>query len=102
MNKRSNSGLDLATAHLNASTGPTVTRDELCAALQTGSLAVIHRPRAASLVCFMFVELEPALISRCVVEAQSDFRRANELYRETLRANVPRSQKWERSVEQLL
>ena len=97
-----NSGLDLATAHLNAPVGPVLTREELCSALRSGNLAAIHRPSAASLVCFMFVELEPALITRCVMEAQSDLRRANDLYKETLRAHAPRSPQWERSVEHLL
>lgn len=102
VDKRSNSGLALATAHLNAPVGQVLSRDELCSALQAGRLAAIHRPSAASLVCFMFVELEPALITRCVMEAQSDLRRANDLYRDTLRANAPRSMTWERSVEHLL
>lgn len=102
MTDRSNSGLDLATAHLNAPVGPLLTRDELCAALQSGNLAAIHRPSAASLVCFMFVELEPALIARCVTESRSNLRRANDLYMDTLRANAPRSSQWERSVEHLL
>ena len=97
-----NSGLDLATAHLNAPVGPLLTRDELRSALQSGNLAAIHRPSAASLVCFMFVELDPALIARCVTEARSDLQRANDLYMDTLHANAPRSLQWERSVEHLL
>ncbi len=99
---RKNSCLDLAIAHLNAPTGPVLTREELCAALRSGSLAILQRPIAAALVSYLFVELPPELISRCAIEAGSDVRHANELYRETLHVHVPRSIQWERSVEHLL
>jgi hypothetical protein len=102
VDKRTNSALDLATAHLNAPVGQVLTRDDLSAALRKGTLAAVARPDAASLVCFMFIELEPALISRCVMEAHSDFQHANALYRDTLHAHAPRSPAWERSVEHLL
>src|SRR5687768_14837848 len=102
MGKPLTSGLDLAVTHLNAPVGQVLTRDELSSALKSGQLSPIHRQGAASLVSYMFAELEPALITRCVNEAKSDLKRANDLYRDTLRAKAPRSIKWEQSVGHLL
>lgn len=95
-------GLDLAVTHLNAPVGPILTKDELISALQVGAVAAIRSAQAASLVTYMFVELEPSLIVRCMREAKADLRHANDLYQDTLREQAPRSLEWERSVEHLL
>lgn len=94
--------LDMVVTHLNASVGSVLTRDELSSALRAGRLAAIHRQPAASLVCYLFAELDPALIARCVGEAQSSLQSAYELYQDTLLAKAPRSLSWERSVGHLL
>ena len=102
MIRSSTSGLDMAVTHLNAPVGPVLTREELISALRLGRLAPIQRPEACALVTYLFAELEPSLIVRCVREAGSDLRRAHDLYEDTLRAKAPRSLNWERSVEHLL
>ena len=102
MIRSSTSGLDLAVTHLNAPVGPVLTREELTSALRAGQLAAIRQPQAAALATYLFVELEPSLIVRCVREAGADLRRANDLYEDTLCAKAPRSPSWERSVEHLL
>lgn len=102
MIRSSTSGLDLAVTHLNAPVGPLLTRNDLMSALRAGRLVAIRQPAAAALATYLFVELEPALIVRCIREAGSDLQRANDLYEDTLRAKAPRSPSWERSVEHLL
>jgi hypothetical protein len=98
----STSGLDLAVAHLNAPVGPVLTREDLMSALRAGRLVAIKHPEAAALATYLFVELDPSLIVRCMRETGSDLRRANDLYEDTLRAKAPRSLSWEHSVEGLL
>ena len=102
MIRSSTSGLDLAVTHLNAPVGPVLTREQLMSAIRAGYLAAIQQPEAAALVTYLFVELEPSLIVRCVREAGSDLRHAHDLYEDTIRAKAPRSPNWERSVEHLL
>ena len=97
----SDSGLQLAVTHLNVPVGPLVTEDDLSRALQAGSVAGFD-DKVAAVLSYLFVELDPALIARCVREAGSDLRRANELYKESLGAHLPRVPEWEQAVEHLL
>ncbi len=94
-------GLQLAVTHLNVPVGPVVTEDDLARALSAGSIAGFD-DKVAAVLSYLFVEIDPALIARCVTEAGSDLRRANALYEESLRAHVPRVPQWERAVEHLL
>jgi hypothetical protein len=96
------SALDLAVTHLNAPVGRVLTPADLSEALKSGSVASIHRADAAALITYMFVELDPSLIIRCVNELRSGLIAANGLYEETLKANAPRSPAWEKSVRHLL
>jgi hypothetical protein len=95
------SGLQLAVTHLNVPVGPVVTEDDLTRALQAGSVAGFD-DKVAAVLSYLFVEIEPALIARCAREAGSDLRRANELYKESLQAHLPRVPRWEKAVEHLL
>jgi hypothetical protein len=58
--------------------------------------------RAAAVLSYLFLELEPALIARCVREAGSDLRRANEFYKETLADKLPRNPRWEEAIAHLI
>lgn len=91
----------LAVTHLNAPVGVVVTVEHLVQALRAGSVAGLD-PRTAAVVSYLFVDLEPALIARCVREAGSDLRRANELYQETLADHLPRNLCWEEAVAHLM
>ncbi len=95
------SSLQLAVTHLNASVGPVLTVEDLARALTSGSLKGFNEKQAA-LLMYLFVEIEPSLIARCATEAGSDLRRANEIYKESLEAHLPRVLKWEQAVEHLL
>jgi hypothetical protein len=95
------SGLQLAVTHLNVPVGPLVSEDDLSRALQAGSVAGLD-DKVAAVLSYLFVEIEPELIARCVREAGSDLRRANELYQESLQAHLPRVPRWEQAMEHLL
>ncbi|MGH8236814.1 MAG: hypothetical protein ACREXP_07295 [Steroidobacteraceae bacterium] len=95
------SGLQLAVTHLNVPVGPLVTEGDLARALQAGSVAGFD-DKVAAVLSYLFVEIEPALIARCARESGSDLRRANEPYKESLQAHLPRVPRWEKAVEHLL
>jgi hypothetical protein len=95
------SSLQIAVTHLNVPVGPVLTVDDLARALRAGSVAGFD-DRVAALLIHAFVELDPALIARCAAEAGSDLRHANELYKESVQANLPRVPQWEKAVEHLL
>ena len=94
-------GLLQAVTRLNAPVGAAVSVGDLVQALRAGSVAGLD-PRTAAVVSYLFVDVEPALIERCVREAGSDLRRANELYQETLADHLPRSPRWEEAVAHLI
>lgn len=96
------SALDLAVTHLNAPVGRVLTTAELAEALKAGRLSVIHRQESLALVSYLFVELDPQLILRCVQHLRSGLLKANELYADTLKSSAPRALHWERSVAHLL
>ena len=94
-------GLMVAVTHLNAPVGAIVTVEHLVQALRAGTVQGLDSP-AAAVLSYLFLELEPALIARCVREAGSDLRRANELYRETLADKLPRNPRWEEAIAHLI
>lgn len=96
-----NKSLDLAVTHLNAPFGQIVKKMDLQRALMTGSLREVAS-QAAAILSYMFVELDPQLILRCVNELRAGLPKAHQLYHETLEANAPRSEKWERAVAHLV
>lgn len=100
-NPMASSSLELAVTHLNASVGPVLTVKRFARALVSGSLKGF-KGKETALLLYMFVELEPSLIAKCATEAGSDLRRANNLYKESLKAYLPRVPKWEKAVEHLL
>lgn len=95
------SGLQIAVTHLNIPVGPVLTAEDLAQALRSGSVAGLDK-RAAAILSHLFVELDPGLIARCAYEADSDLRRANELYKESLQAHLPRVPQWEKAVEEFV
>ena len=94
-------GLLLAVTHLNAPVGAIVSVEHLVQALRAGTVEGLDA-RAAAVLSSLFVELEPALIARCVRETGSDLRRANELYKETLADKLPRNPHWEEAIAHLI
>lgn len=50
----------------------------------------------------MFVEVEPRLIARCVLEAHATIKQANLLYLDTIAHSFPKCPQWESSVEFLV
>lgn len=98
----STSALDLAVTHLNAPVGPVLTRSDLSQALRIGSLSPVNHQAAAALITYLFVEIDPQLIIRCVNELRSGVAQANGLYEETLKAMAPRVPAWEKAVRHLL
>lgn len=97
------SNLELAVTHLNASVGPILSIAQLAKALREGSIgATADSPTAAALVGYLFIEIDPRLISLCAREAGSDVSHANMLYQETLRHHLPRVAAWEKAMEYLL
>lgn len=101
MAKPSASALDLAVTHLNAPYGRVVSSADLSGALTAGSLSSVPS-QSANVLTYMFVELDPLLIIRCVNELRSGVGKANGLYEETLRARAPRAPLWEKAVQHLI
>jgi hypothetical protein len=94
-------GLEPAVTHLNAPVGPLVTVEHLAHALRSGSVEGLDETVGA-VVRYLFVELSPGLIARCVYEAGSNLRQANELYKESLADHLPRVQDWEDDIAHLI
>lgn len=94
--------LGLAVTHLNASTGPVLTAAQLAHILRAGSVDAIADAPAAALASYLFIELEPRLITLCAHEAGADVMHANRLYQESLRHGMQRVPAWEKSVQYLL
>lgn len=94
--------IDLAVTHLNAPYGRIVSRVDLSRALQDGTLSAVDSESSANVLTYMFVELEPQLIIRCVNELRSGLTQANWLYQETLKSKAPPSPAWEKAIQHLL
>ena len=103
MHKPTSSSLGLAVTHLNAPVGAVLTIAQLTDALRAGSINVVSdSPTAAAIISYLFVELNPRLISLCAREAGADLHHVNMLYKEALAHSLPRVPEWENAVEYLL
>lgn len=97
------SALDIVAAHLNAASGPIVRPGDVASALRSGSLlAVEAAPEALALLEGLFLEVDPALIARCLAEAGADLQHAQALYEETVLRSKRHVPAWERAVKDLL
>ncbi|MDI5922503.1 hypothetical protein QLQ86_17110 [Halomonas sp. LR5S13] len=97
------SGLSLAVTHLNVPYGDVVSEEELSLALRYGTTQIDGiSESSAAIIASAFVETTPNLLMRCINEAGADIRSANELYKESLRDNMPRCPEWEDAVKQFL
>jgi hypothetical protein len=74
----------------------------LSRALKEGTLSAVDSATSANVLTYLFVELEPQLIIRCVNELRSGLILANWLYKETVMSNAPPSPAWEKAVQHLL
>ena len=100
---KSQSALQLAVKHLNASVGQVLSPEQLASALRAGTVrGMTAAAPAAALVSSVFTELSPELILRCAEEAHTDVLRVNQLYRESLADKLPRAETWEHSVGHFL
>jgi len=94
--------LEIVATHLNAAAGPVVRPEQVKAALVAGDLGAIEDDLARALVAYMFVEISPELVMRCVQESGCAISSANSLYLSTLRDSVPACPSWEKAMETLL
>lgn len=94
-------GISMAVAHLNAPYGEIVSPGDLIESLSQGELRAAS-PKAAAILSYLFVEVEPRLVMRCAMESGSSLPMANQLYSDTIKGGAPRSALWESSVKALL
>ena len=97
----SQQGLSLAVTHLNAPYGSVVCTGDLMESLSHGQLRA-SSIKAAAILSYLFVEVEPRLVMRCAMESGASFPMANQLYMETVKGGAPRSAPWESSIKNLL
>ncbi len=91
----------MAVTHLNAPYGSIVCPGDLIDSLRQGELRAAS-PKAAAVLSYLFVEVEPRLVMKCAVESGSTLMMANRLYLCTIQEGAPRSAPWESSVKDLL
>lgn len=91
----------LIVAHLNAPVGPVLTESDVVNSLKNGYLSA-QTEKANAVLSGLFVEVEPRLIVRCALEAESTVGLANLLYLDTLAREAPKCPLWESSIEFLL
>jgi len=95
------SASSLIAAHLNASVGKIVQDADIENSLRNGCLTA-KSEQAKSLLCSMFIEIDPRLIVTCALEVGSTIKKANLLYSETLKNGFPKCLQWEVAIEHLL
>jgi hypothetical protein len=97
------SGLSIAVTHLNVPYGEIVSEKDFALALRSGTTQVEGiSESSAAIIASAFVETTPNLLMRCIREAGASIQSANELYKESLRDNMPRIPEWEEVVQNLL
>lgn len=99
------SSLITVVGHLNASGGEPILPEQLAFALSSGTApaaALGASEIADSSIVSLFVEIEPALIAACAVEARASLGSVHDLYEMTLARGMPRVTRWEKAVEHLL
>lgn len=92
---------ELITTHLNAPVGRVLAADDVRLSLLKGRLSC-HSEKANAVLGGLFIEVEPRLIARCVLEEGLTIQQANDLYLDTLAHGFARCPVWESSVEFLL
>ncbi len=97
------SGLSIAVTHLNVPYGKIVSVEDFALALRNGTTQVDGiSDSSAAIIASAFVETTPNLLMRCIREAGASIQSANELYKESIRDNMPRCPEWEEAVKNLL
>ena len=94
-------GLSMAVTHLNAPYGAIVCASDLIESLSQGELRAASA-KAAAILSYLFVEVEPRLVMQCAMESGSSLPMANQLYSNTIKGGAPRSALWESSIKDLL
>ena len=94
-------GIAMAVTHLNAPYGAIVSPSDLIESLSQGGLRAAS-PKAAAILSYLFIEVEPQLVMRCAMESGSSLLKANQLYSDTIKGGAPRSALWESSIKALL
>ena len=94
-------GISMAVTHLNAPYGAIVSPGDLIESLSQGELRAAS-PKAAAILSYLFVEVEPRLVMQCAMESGSSRPLANQLYSDTIKGGAPRSALWESSIKALL
>lgn len=94
-------GISMAVTHLNAPYGAIVCANNLIESLSQGELRAAS-PKAAAILSYLFVEVEPRLVMQCAMESGSSLPMVNQLYSDTIRGGAPRSAPWESSIKALL
>lgn len=86
---------------MNAPYGPIVTTGDLADSLSHGELRAASI-KAAAILSYLFIEVEPRLVMQCAMESGSSLPLANQLYAATIKGGAPRSTLWESSIKDLL
>jgi len=87
----------LISTHLNAPYGAVLTESDVVASLKYGRLSG-QSELANAVLGGLFVEVQPQLIARCALEANTTLVQANRLYLDTLAHAFPRCPQWEAAV----
>lgn len=91
----------MAVTHLNAPYGAIVCASDLIESLSHGELRA-NSAKAAAILSYLFVEVEPRLVMQCAMESGSSLSLANKLYSDTIKSGAPRSASWESSIKDRL
>lgn len=94
-------GISMAVTHLNAPYGAIVCARDIIDSLSQGELRAASS-KAAAILSYLFVEVEPRLVMQCAMESGSSLPMANQLYSNTIKGGAPRSPLWESSIKDLL
>lgn len=100
-NNQQQHGISMAVTHLNAPYGAIVCATDLIESLIQGELRAAS-PKAAAILSYLFVEVEPRLVMQCAMESGSSLPIVNQLYLDTIKGGAPRSALWESSITALL
>jgi len=91
----------LIRTHLNAPYGAVLTESDVVDSLRRGRLSA-HSETANAVLGSLFVEVQPQLIARCALDANTTLVQANRLYLDTLTHAFPRCPQWEAAVACLI
>ncbi len=91
----------LISTHLNTSIGAILVEADVINSLKNGYLSG-QSEKVNAVLGSLFFEIEPRLIAKCALEANSTVKQANFLYLDTLAHGFPKCPLWESSVEFLV